>query len=85
MVDQIIGIILGGIFFTATVSLWLALGHMLYLDYCGNSYGQNSSGRHLDKTQAVFHVTKEASETTESHPEGQDSLIVPLLNDQYSV
>jgi hypothetical protein len=85
MGGQTIDIICMVIFFLATVGMWLYLGHMLFPAFCGNCCGQTSSRHCLDNTQAVFYVTKEASETTESHPEGQDSLIVPLLNDQYSV
>ena len=64
MVDQTVDVVIAVFFCVGVVSFWLALSHMVYLAYCRNTCWQNRSGNHLDKTQAIFYVTKEASETS---------------------
>ena len=86
MVHQTIEIIIAAIVFIGIGSLWFAMGHMVYLAYCRNICGQNSSECHLDdKIPAVFFVKTEASESLESHQEDEISVCVSLINDQYSV
>ena len=85
MAHQTIDIIILAMVFIVVVFFWVTLGHMVYLAYCRNSCGQNRSGCNLDTTEAMFYVTKEASETSESHQEGHTAFIVSLRNDQYSV
>ena len=70
------------IFFITMVGLLVALGRMLYRDFCRKRLRQNNSGPYLDQSQAIFYVTKEATVTTESHQDGETSYIVYLLNDQ---
>ena len=85
MVDQTIEILIAAVFFTGMVCFWLALCHMVYLAYCRKSCWQNSLECHLDKTEAMFYVTKENQKTSESHEEAQTSINITLLYDQYDV
>ena len=80
MVDHTIEKITGAIFFIGVFCFWLAVVYMFYLAYCRKNCGKNSSERHLDKTEAMFYVTKKASETSESHQEDETSFIVSLLH-----
>ena len=85
MVLQTIDIIIAVCFCIGVVTFWLALCNMVYFAYCRNSCEKNRSEYYVDKTQVIFYVTKEASETSESHQEGLTDSIVSLLNDQYGV
>ena len=84
MVDHTIEKIMGAIFFIGVFCFWLAVVYMFYLAYCRKNCGKNSSERHLDKTEAMFYVTKLPSKTSESHQEDQFDT-VSLLYDQYFV
>ena len=84
MVDQTMNNIIASLFCLVVVFLLYVL-HMVYLAYCRNSCGQKRSCYHLDKTQTIIYVRKEASETSESQREGQTAISVSLLSDQYSV
>ena len=85
MVHETIEAIIALIVFVGMISLWLALGHMVFLAYCPNICGLNRSECHEDKSPAIFYITNGASETSESSKEGHSSSIVSLLNNQYSV
>ena len=85
MVDQTKEIIIATFFYMGMICFWLALGYKAYLAYCRNNFGKKSSECHLEKAQAIFYGTKDASETSESHQQGKTSTIACLLNEQYSV
>ena len=68
------------------ICFWLAFCHIIVLDFCRNRCQQNSSKQYrIHKTQATFHVTKEASGMSESHQEDPSASTESLLCQPFSV
>ena len=86
MVDKTIELIVAAIFSIGMIGFWLALCHMVFLAYCRQNCRKNSSEQYrIDKTQAIFRVTKGASGMSESPHEDLSSSTVTLLNEPFLV